>query len=76
MSGSLIFKIHSSDPKSHIEVCSIIDFFRAEIIREKFGGSNDAFYGEFIVEGNTESFEILSAFPGVTLYLDPDNTVR
>jgi hypothetical protein len=76
MSDSIIFKIHSADPKSHIEVCSVIDFFQDEIIKEKIGGQNDPFYGQFVIEGSTESFEILSSLPGVTLYLDQENTLR
>jgi hypothetical protein len=76
MSESIIFKINSADPKSHIEVCSVIDFFQAEIIKEKFGDQDGEFYGQFIIEGSMEAFEILSSLPGVTLYLDPENTLR
>ena len=48
----LRFKIQTNDPKTHIEACSIVDYFRCKILDEKIGESGETFYGEFFLEGN------------------------
>ncbi len=70
------FKVKTETPKSHIEACSVIDYFKSEIISHGFGKSEDEFYGEFYLEGSEECFEIMSSLPGITVFMDPSNTVR
>lgn len=72
----LRFKIQTNDPKTHIEACSIVDYFRCKILDEKIGESGETFYGEFFLEGNEECFDIFSGFPGISTFMDPTNTVR
>ncbi len=76
MNNLLQFKIKTETPKSHLEACSVIDYFRSEIISHKFGTSEEDFYGEFHLEGSDECFEIMSNLPGITVFIDPENTLR
>jgi len=70
------YTIRTQDPRSHIEACSIIDYFRCKIVEEKLGTSDDEFYGEFTLEGDENSFEIFSALTGMSAFMDPTNTIR
>jgi hypothetical protein len=70
------FTIQTSNPKTHIEACSVVDYFRCNILKEKMGNQEDAFYAEFLLESSEECFEILSAFPGISVFMDPGNTLR
>jgi hypothetical protein len=40
------------------------------------GGPDDDFYAEFVLESSEECFEIFSAFPGISVFMDPLNTLR
>jgi len=76
MGNILKFKIKTETPKSHLEACSIIDYFRSEIISHKVGTHEDDFYGEFTLEGTSECYEIMSSLQGITVFMDPSNTIR
>lgn len=76
MNNILQFKIKTETPKSHLEACSVIDYFRSGIISHKFGTHEDDFYGEFFLEGSGECFEIMSSISGITVFMDPTNTIR
>lgn len=70
------FTIQTNNPKTHIEACSVVDYFRCNILKEKMGNPGDDFYAEFVLESSEECFEILSAFPGISVFMDPGNTLR
>ena len=72
----LVFSVQSEDPKTHIEACSIIDFLNIKILDSKIGGKNDPFYGEFLLEGSPDSYEIFSGIPGITLIMDKNSVAR
>ena len=69
----LVFYVQSQDPKTHIEACSIIDFLNIKILDSKIGDQNDPFYGEFMVEGSPDAFEIFSGIPGISLIMDKNS---
>ncbi len=62
------FKIKSTDPKSHLLVCSSINFFNPHIIDSGIipvGG--EEIYGFFLVDGSPDMIESLYHFPGINL---------
>jgi hypothetical protein len=70
------YKIKSSDPKTHIGVCSLVNYFMMEIISESFGKKDDGFYAVFHVKSTEESFEIISETQNVTLEFIPGKIIR
>lgn len=68
--------IKTDNPEIHIQVCEIISIMGVTIIDDKFGESEDGFYGYFKLNGNEDSFEILSEFPNVVLELPKDKILR
>jgi hypothetical protein len=43
------FYVKTHDPKSHIEACSLINYFNCEIIKDKVCEKDEPFYGVFYV---------------------------
>lgn len=71
------FFIKTHNPRGHIEACSFISHFGAEIIKHEICENNADFYGFFHVDGAEELFEIISEFsPDITLEIPPENIVR
>ncbi len=70
------YKIKSSNPKDHIKVCSLVNYFMMEIVSESFGSKEDGFYAQFHVKSSEESFEILSEESGIVLEFIPGKIVR
>jgi hypothetical protein len=46
------------------------------ILDDKFGEESDGFYGYFRLNGNEESFDILSEFPNVVLEIPKNKILR
>lgn len=73
----LKFYIKSHSPKSHIEVCSFISFFGAEILYNEICEPGSEHYGIFCVNGAPEFFETISEFPGeITLEIPEEKLLR
>jgi hypothetical protein len=70
------YKIKSLNPKSHIKLCSLVNYFMIEIINERFGTKDDNFYGEFHVKSTEESYEILSEDSEIILEFIPGKVIR
>ena len=70
------YKIKSKNPKVHIKLCSLVNYFVMEIISEKFGSRDDNFYGEFHVKSTEESYEILSEDPEIYIEYIPGKIIR
>jgi len=70
------YKIKSLNPKDHIKICSFVNYFSMEIIKESFGDKDKDFYGQFHVRSTEESFEILSEEPGILLEFIPGKIIR
>jgi hypothetical protein len=71
------FFIKTHNPRGHIEACSFISHFGAEIINHEICEKKKSFYGVFYVYGSEELFEIISEFsPDITLEIPPENIVR
>jgi hypothetical protein len=70
------YRVKSLNPKDHIKVCSLVNYFFMEIINESFGSKNDNFYAQFHVKSTPESFEILSEESGIILEFIPGKIVR
>lgn len=62
------FKVKSSDPKSHLLICSAINTFVPYIIDSGIGLEGE-FYGFFNLEGSPDLIESLYHFPGIILEL-------
>lgn len=58
----LVFYVKTLNPKAHIDACSFISYYRAEILEDKINERGDKYYGEFLVSGHPELFEMLSTF--------------
>lgn len=72
----LIFYIKTKNPVAHIEVCSFISYFLAEIISDQICEDDD-FYGVFCVKSSPELFEILSDFSeNVVLEIPKDLSIK
>ena len=72
----LIFYIKTKNPVSHIEVCSFISYFLAEIISDQICEEGE-FYGIFCVKAPMDLFEILSDFSENVILEIPENlTIR
>lgn len=63
------FKVKSVDPKSHLMVCSAINFFGPHIIDSGIIPEEDEIYGFFILDGSPDIIESLYHLPGITLEL-------
>ena len=73
----LNFYIKSLNPKGHIEACSFISYFRAEILSDEIYGNNKEYYGSFYVNGSEDLFEVLSEFSSdLIIDLPPGKTIR
>jgi hypothetical protein len=71
------YYIKTKDPRSHIEACSIINYFFCEILSDRICEKGEPFYGIFFVKSNEETFEILSEFSGdIVLELPPGKVIR
>ena len=57
----LVFRIYSKDPQAHIEVCSFISYFMAEIIDAGILETEE-YFGFFKVKGTPDFFDILSDY--------------
>lgn len=63
------FIVKTSDPKNHIEACSIIDFFKIKILEDQLGGNDDTFYGKFVLSGDDKSVAIFLTIKGIEVDL-------
>jgi hypothetical protein len=73
----LTFYIKSLNPKGHIEACSFISYFLAEVVSAEICDKDCDFYGVFHVNGSEEFFDLLSEFSSdITLELPPEKTLR
>jgi hypothetical protein len=62
-------EILSPSPKSTIEVCSIIDFFKAKILEDKMGGNDDEYHSKFVVEVDDRGISVLLSMESVIVNL-------
>ena len=73
----LEFYVKSRDPKSHIQACSLINYFNCEILTDRICERDEAYYGVFYVRGNEESFEIFTEFSeGISVEYPQGKTLR
>jgi hypothetical protein len=73
----LEFYVKSRDPKSHIEACSLINYFNCEILTDRICEKEEPYYGVFYVKGNEESFEIFTEFSdGLSVEYPQGKTLR
>ena len=73
----LNFYIKSLNPRGHIEACSFISYFLAEVISAEICDPSEDFYGIFHVNGTEELFELLSEYSSdLTLEIPPEKTLR
>jgi hypothetical protein len=71
------YYIKTTNPKSHIEACSIINYFFCEILSDRICQRDEPFYGVFFVKSNEETFEILSDFSSdIVLEIPPGKILR
>jgi hypothetical protein len=71
------FYVKTQDPKSHIEACSLINYFNCEIITDRICENDEPFYGVFYVRSTEESFEVFTEFSiGITVEYPPGKTLR
>jgi hypothetical protein len=72
----LIFYIKTKNPVAHIEVCSFISYFLADILTDQICESGE-FYGIFCVKAPPDLFEILSDFSeNVVLEIPEDLAIK
>jgi hypothetical protein len=65
------------NPKGHVDACSFISHFGAEIITDEICPRGDEFYGIFLVNGHPELFDILSSYSSdIILEFPPDKTLK
>jgi len=69
----LTFYIKTLNPKAHIDACSFISYYRAEILEDKINDRRDKFYGLFLVSGHLELYEMLSTFSSDIILEIPKN---
>jgi hypothetical protein len=62
-------EILSPSPKTTIEVCSIIDFFKAKILEDKLGGNNDEYHSKFVVEADDRGINVLLSMESIIVNL-------
>ena len=73
----LHFYIKSLNPRGHIEACSYISYFLAEVISSEIYEKGGSFYGIFEVLGSIELFELLSDIADdLTIELPAEKTLR
>jgi len=73
----LKFYIKTHNPKSHIEACSFISFFGAEILYDEICEKGSEYYGIFHVNGTPDFFETISEFPGeITIQIPQEKLLR
>jgi hypothetical protein len=73
----LRFYIKSLNPRGHIEACSFISYYLAEIIDSEIYNKDSHFYGMFHVSGTEYLFEALSQFSSnIIIELPPERTIR
>lgn len=71
------FYVKTNDPKSHIQACSIINYFKCEIITDRICDKDEPFYGIFYVRALEEAFEIFTEFSSdITVEYPPGKTLR
>jgi hypothetical protein len=71
------FYVKTHDPKSHIEACSLINYFNCEIITDKVCEKDEPFYGVFYVRATEDAFEVFGEFSiGITVEYPPGKTLR
>lgn len=61
------FRVRSVDPKSHLMICSAINFFGPHIIDSGITPEREEIYGFFVLEGSPDMIESLYHLPGITL---------
>lgn len=61
------FRVRSVDPKSHLMICSAINFFGPHIIDSGIVPEKEDTYGFFVLEGSPDMIESLYHLPGITL---------
>jgi hypothetical protein len=72
----LNFYIKSLNPKGHIEACSFISYFLAEIISAEICEPKGDFYGIFHINGSEDLFDILSGFTtDIILEIPPGKSI-
>jgi hypothetical protein len=69
----LTFYIKTLNPKAHIDACSFISYYRAEILEDKINDRREEFYGLFLVNGHPELYEMLSTFSSDIILEVPKN---
>jgi len=71
------FYVKTQDPKSHIEACSLINYFNCKIITDRVCEKNESFYGVFYVRTTEEAFEVFSEISiGITVQYPNGKTLR
>ena len=66
------FRVKSTDPKSHLLICSAINFFGPHIMDSKIPAEEEGVYGFFILDGSPDLIESLYHLPGITLEIQRD----
>ena len=66
------FRVKSIDPKSHLLICSAINFFGPHILDSKIPAGEEGVYGFFVLDGSPDLIESLYHLPGITLEIRKD----